>query len=85
VLANQQVIAEVPAQPGQRGARRGLGHAEPLRRARDATLPDQFPQRDEQVQVEISQVSDGARHGALIQRPPAAGWQYCARAVVRIA
>jgi hypothetical protein len=32
----------------------------------DAALPDQLAQRHEQVQVEIGQVSDSARHGAII-------------------
>jgi hypothetical protein len=56
----------VPAQPGQRGAGGGLGDAEPFGGPGDAALPDQFAQRHEQVQVEISQVSDGTRHGATI-------------------
>jgi len=34
--------------------------------ARHAPLAQQLTQRHEQVQVEISQVSDGTRHGATI-------------------
>ena len=69
VLADQQLVAEVPPQPGQRRARGGLGDAEPLRGARDAALPDQLAQSDEQVQVEVGKVRDGP-HSAPIQRPP---------------
>jgi hypothetical protein len=67
VLADEQLIAEVPAQPGQRRARGRLGHAEPLRGPGHAALPDQLTQRDEQVQIKIGQVGDGA-HSPSIQR-----------------
>jgi len=56
----------VAAQPGQGGARRGLGHAQPFGGARYAPLAQQLAQRHEQVQVEIGQVSDRTRHGATI-------------------
>ncbi len=69
VLADQQLIAEVPPQPGQRRARGGLGDAEPLRGAGDAALPDQLAQRDEQVQVEVGQVGDRP-HDPPIRCPP---------------
>ena len=65
-VPDQQFVTEVPAQPGQRGARRRLGHAKPLRGARHTALAQQLTQRHEQVQVEIGQVSDGTRHGATI-------------------
>ena len=69
VLADQQLVAEVPAQPGQRRARGRLGHPEPLRGARDAALPRQFAQRDEQVQVKVGEVGDRP-HDSTIKRPP---------------
>jgi hypothetical protein len=56
----------VAAQPGQRGAGRGLGHAQPFGGARHAPLAQQLAQRHEQVQVEIGQVSDWPRYGATI-------------------
>jgi predicted short-subunit dehydrogenase-like oxidoreductase (DUF2520 family) len=56
----------VPAEPGQRGAGHGLGHAEPLGGARHAPLAQQLAQRHEQVQVEIGQVSHRTRHRATI-------------------
>ncbi len=65
-VPDQEFVTEMPAKPGQRGARRGLGHAEPLRGARHAALAQQLAQRHEQVQVEIGQVSNGTRHGATI-------------------
>ena len=65
-VPDQQLVTEVPAEPGQRGARRGLGHAEPFGGARHAALAQQLAQRHEQVQVEIGQVSNGTRHGATI-------------------
>jgi hypothetical protein len=64
-VPDQQLVTEMPAQPGQRGARRGLGHAEPFGRTRHAALAQQLAERHEQVQVEIGQVS-GTRHGATI-------------------
>ena len=69
VLADQQVIAEVPPQPGQRRARRRLRHPEPLRRPGNAALPDQLAQCHEQVQVQVGQVCDGP-HNPPIKRPP---------------
>ena len=71
VLADQQLVAEVAAQPGQRRARGGLGHPEPLGGARDAPLPRQFAQRDEQVQVEVGEMGDRP-HDSTIKRPPPA-------------
>jgi hypothetical protein len=65
-VPGQQLVAEVPAEPGQRGARRGLGHAEPFGGARHAALAQQLAQRHEQVQVEIGQVSERTRHGGTI-------------------
>ena len=69
VLADQQLVAEVPPQPRQRRAGGGLSHAKPLRRARDATLPDKLAQRDKQVEVQVREVGDGP-HSPPIQRPP---------------
>jgi hypothetical protein len=56
-------VAEVPTQPGQRGARGGLGDAGPLGGPGDAALPDQLAQGHQQIQVEIGQVTDRTRHG----------------------
>ena len=62
-VPDQQLVGEVPAQPGQRGARGGLGDAEPLGGPGDAALPDQLTQGHEQIQVDIGQVSERTRHG----------------------
>jgi len=70
-VPDQQLVAEVAAQPGQRCAGRGLGDAHPFGGARHAPLAQQLAQRHEQVQVEIGQVSDRTRHGSqhLTTRP----------------
>ena len=72
VLTDQQLVAEVPAQPGQRRAGGRLRHPEPLRGPGDAALPDQLAQRHEQVQVKVGQVGDGA-HNLPIKRPARPG------------
>jgi uncharacterized protein (DUF3084 family) len=72
VLADQQLVAEVPAQPGQRRARGRLGYPEPLGGARDAPLPRQFAQRDEQVQVKVGEMGDRP-NDSTIKRPASVG------------
>jgi hypothetical protein len=47
MLADEDLVAEVPSQPRQGGARRGLSHAQPLRGTRDAAFPHELPQRDQ--------------------------------------
>ena len=57
---DQQLVTEVAAQPGQRGAHRRLAEADPLPRPRDVALSEQRAQRDDQVHVEAGQV-----HGVI--------------------
>jgi hypothetical protein len=64
LVPHQQLVAEVPAQPGQRRARRRLGDPQPFRRAGDVSLAEQLPQRDEEVQVKAGQLGGGTGHRA---------------------
>ena len=54
--SGQQVVAEMPAEPGQLRRHRGLAQADLLGGLADAALLQQRVQRDQQIQVEIGQV-----------------------------
>ena len=63
-LTGQQLVAEVAAQPGERGARRGLAEADPLPRPGHVALGEQGAQRHHEVHVESGEV-----HAAMISSP----------------
>jgi hypothetical protein len=55
-LPGQQVIAEMTAQPGERGAGRGLAEADPLPGAGHVALGQQRVQGDDEVHVKSREV-----------------------------
>jgi len=73
LVAHQKLVPEVPAQPRQRRARRGLGDPEPLRGPGDVLLAEQLAQAHEQVQVQAGQVAGGTGHRAPSIAAPATG------------
>jgi hypothetical protein len=50
--SDQQVVVEVPAQPGQCAAHRGLAHVGLLGRPGQIAIFQQGGKRDEQIQVD---------------------------------
>jgi hypothetical protein len=60
--ALEQLVAEVPAQPAEGGARRGLGDPDLPRRPGDVPLAQQLPQDHQQVEVEVGQRRRAPHH-----------------------
>ena len=63
-LPDQQLVAEVAAQPGERGARRRLAEADPLPGTGHVALRKQRVQGDDEVHVKSGQV-----HATMISSP----------------
>jgi hypothetical protein len=60
-LALEQVVAVVPAQPGERGAHRRLAHPDPLAGPGQVPVLEERAQRQQQVEVNVD---------VFCQRPP---------------
>jgi len=63
-VAGEQLVAEVAAQPAERGAHGGLAQPDALPGPGDVALVEQRVQRDEQVEVDAGQVHRGDLHCA---------------------